>query len=56
MKNFNDLEKPKYVRFKRSYAHDEELLITVDLCELEDSSFRLVEVKVYKDEKRLENK
>ncbi len=54
MKNFNDLEKPKYVRFKRSYAHDEELLITVDLCELEDSSFRLVEVKVYKDEKRLE--
>jgi len=54
MQRFHDMERPKYVRFKRSYAHDDELLISIDLCESENSSFRLVEVKVYKDEKVLE--
>ena len=54
VERFNDLKKPKYIRFQRAYAHDDELLISIDLCEVKDSSFRIVEVKVYNDLKRLE--
>jgi len=54
VERFNDLKKPKYIRFERAYAHDKELLISIDLCKIEDTSFRIVEVKVYNDLKKLE--